>query len=105
MHAPNGTTITLNRTGLWYVTIQAVLNITPVGSSTWNASLIKTGIGAPPISASTLMGAVGFNYYANSSGPVLANVGDTISVQASQNGGATGNFITSSFFACFFTGV
>ena len=102
-HAPSGQSIVVDRPGLWYVTIQAVLNVTPAGASTWSASLVKNGSGTQ-ITASTLMSAVGFNYFANCSGPIVLAANDVLTVTSSQNSGATGNFVTSSMFSVYYIG-
>ena len=106
MHTmPSGTTIVVNRPGIWLVTFCVILNVTPVGASTWSGSLVKTGVGAfPAISASTLMSNVGFNYYAQSTGLVACAANDALSVTISQNSGATGNVLTSSYFQAIYQG-
>jgi hypothetical protein len=104
-HAPSGTSITVDRAGLWNVSIRAVLNVTPVGASTWSANVLKnalTALDGP--GGNVLMSAVGFNYTITASGPMLLAANDVLTVLSSQNSGATGNFVPSSLFAVYYIG-
>jgi len=100
MHATNATNIVIPKTGLYLVSMRAVLNVLPVGASTWTANVLKNGTGPPDApSAQVLMSAVGFNYHAIDARPMVLVPGDSLTLSVLQNSGATGNVTTQSTLA------
>ena len=90
-HMVDGTsTVKISKTGLWYISYNSTLSVTPVGASTFTTTPVANGNANGAMSDNALMSAVSFGYHNRDSGPWELNKGDAMTILCSSNAGASG---------------
>lgn len=97
--------IRVNKTGLWEVSLRAVMLITAAGTSTFTANVLKnaSGVSGAP-GGSILMNATAFNWHVMDSAPMQLAAGDLITVQVQHNTSTAGTINGTSRLAVSYQG-